>query len=641
MKVYIHQNPHQMPDGATIKDAADQLRLTAPDQAVAATVNGDLRDLTAELKDGDHLVLLGFDDPQGREVFWHTSAHILAQAVLRLWPNAKPTIGPAIENGFYYDFADLAISEADFERIEKEAALIISENLKPRRIEFAEKSDAKTAFQGNPYKIELIESFEEKPISAYRMGEFTDLCRGPHLGSLNKIKAFKILKTSGAYWRGDSKREMLTRIYGISYPDKQRLKDYLQMLEEAKKRDHKIIGPALDLFSLKEEGPGMPFFHPRGLIVWNRLLEFLRAMLLDAGYCEIKTPVMMSKELWERSGHWHYYRDNMYVTQIEEREFAVKPMSCPGCMLYYRTHSHSYRELPLRIAEIGHVHRFEASGALNGLFRVRSFHQDDAHIFMLPEQIRQEIAQILDLTDKIYMTFGLPYKLELSTRPEKSMGTDADWELSTSSLKSALDDRGHAYRINEGEGAFYGPKIDIHIRDALGRFWQCGTIQVDASLPEKFDLEYIDRDGIRKRPIMLHRALLGSLERFFGILIEHFAGKFPLWISPYQVRILSVADRHNDYAHALAKRLRSSGFVADVDDSNESVGKKVRTAQMLKTNYTFTVGDKEAEHKTAALRTRDNVVHGEIDISGFLDKVVTERDSRSLMSPYSTGAENR
>jgi len=446
------------------------------------------------------------------------------------------------------------------------------------------------------------------------------------------------LKNSGAYWRGDSKREMLTRIYGISFPDKKRLKDYLQMLEEAKKRDHKIVGPELDLFSFKEEGPGMPFFHPHGLIIWNRLLEFLRGMLQEAGYIEIKTPIMLSKELWERSGHWFYYRDNMYVTQIEEREFAIKPMNCPGCMLYYRTKAHSYRELPMRVAEIGHVHRFEASGALNGLFRVRGFHQDDAHIFMLPEQIRSEILQILESIDKLYMTFGLSYKLELSTRPEKSMGTDADWELATSSLKGALDDRGHSYKINEGDGAFYGPKIDIHIRDSLGRFWQCGTVQLDMSLPEKFNLEYIDRDGSHQRPIMLHRALFGSLERFFGILIEHFSGKFPLWISPYQIRIMSVADRHNEYAHNLAKRLRQAGFIVDVDDTNESVGKKVRTAQMLKTNYMFTVGDKEVENKTAALRTRDNVVHGEIDISDFLAKVVKERDTRSLMSPFSLDA---
>lgn len=641
MKIRANEKPLELPLGALAKDAADQLHLTMPEQAVAVSINGELCDLSFPLKNGDELEFLSFDDPRGKEVFWHTSAHVLAQAVLRLWPNAKPTIGPAIENGFYYDFANLTISDADFARIEKEVEIILNENHKPRRIEFISKNEAKETFKDNPYKIELIDSFEDGAITAYSQGEFTDLCRGPHLGSLNKIKAFKILKNSGAYWRGDSAREMLTRIYGISFPDKKRLKDYLLLLEEAKKRDHKIIGPALDLFSFKEEGPGMPFFHPRGLIIWNRLLAFLRSLLQNAGYVEIMTPIMLSKELWERSGHWYYYRDNMYVTQIEDREFAIKPMSCPGCMLYYRTASHSYREMPMRVAEIGHVHRFEASGALNGLFRVRAFHQDDAHIFMLPSQIRSEIQGILEMIDLIYQTFGLPYKMELSTRPIKSMGTDADWELSTSSLKGALDDKGLVYKINEGDGAFYGPKIDIHIRDSLGRYWQCGTVQLDMALPEKFDLEYIDSDGSRKRPIMLHRALFGSIERIYGILIEHFAGKFPLWLSPYQIRILSVADRHNDYANTVAERIRKAGFVVDVDDSNESVGKKVRNAQLLKYNYMFTIGDKEVENKTAALRTRDNVVHGEIDISDFLAKVEKERDTKSLMSPYSVDAGNK
>jgi threonyl-tRNA synthetase len=635
MKIRVNHKSHiELPDNSSAKDAAEKMHLTAPEQAIAVSVNGVLCDFSTPLKEGDEVEIWNFADPLGKEVFWHSSAHVLAQAVLRLFPNAKPTIGPAIENGFYYDFANLTVSDQDFERIEKEIEKILAENYKPQRSELT-KIEAKKAFKDNPYKCELIDSFEEGPITAYRQGEFFDLCRGPHLASLNKIKAFKVLKTSGAYWRGDSTREMLTRIYGISYPDKKSLKDYLQMIEEAKKRDHKIVGPALDLFSFKEEGPGMPFFHPRGLIIWNRLLEFLRKLLDEAGYIEIKTPIMLSKELWERSGHWFYYRENMYTTQIEDREFAIKPMNCPGCMLYYRTASHSYRELPLRVAEIGHVHRFEASGALNGLFRVRSFHQDDAHIFMLPDQIKSEIINILDLTDKIYMTFGLPYKLELSTRPEKSMGTDEDWTLSTSSLKGALDERGHSYKINEGDGAFYGPKIDIHIRDTLGRHWQCGTIQLDMSLPQKFDLTYIDSDGTHKRPIMLHRALFGSIERFFGILVEHFYGKFPLWLSPYQIRILSVADRHNDYAHVVAKRLRASNFVVDVDDSNESVGKKVRTAQLLKSNYILTVGDVEVENKTVSLRTRDNVVHGEIDISDFLAKVVKERDDRSLMSPFS------
>ena len=638
MRLTIQNKSHEFPGPLSAKEAAEKLHLTAPDQAVAVSINGVLKDLSTPLQEGDEVRFFGFDDPEGKEVFWHTSAHVLAQAVLRLWPNAQPTIGPPIENGFYYDFAGLTISDADFEAIEREVEKVLAENFKTERKEFAGKAQAKLAFAANPYKCELIEAFADEPISAYTQGEFTDLCRGPHMAALGKIKAFKILKTSGAYWRGDSTREMLTRIYAISFPDRKRLKDYLQLLEEAKKRDHKLLGAALDLYSFKEEAPGMPFIHPRGLTIWNRLVEFLRGALLEDGYVEIKTPSMMSKELWERSGHWFHYRENMYTSTVEEREFAVKPMNCPGCMLYYKTATHSYRELPLRIAEIGHVHRFEASGALNGLFRVRSFHQDDAHLFMRPDQIREEILQILRLADKIYMTFGLPYRLELSTRPDKAktIGSDQEWEVATDGLKGALDDWGHSYRINEGDGAFYGPKIDIHIRDALGRHWQCGTVQLDMALPEKFALEYVDSDGLHKRPVMLHRALFGSIERLFGILVEHFAGKFPLWLSPYQVRILTVADRHIPYAEELARQIRARNFVCDVDASSESVGKKVREAQLLKTNYMLTIGDKEVENRTAALRTRDNVVHGEIDILSFLAKVEKERDSKDLMSPYST-----
>lgn len=638
MKIKVQEKIIELPEGSTPKDAAEKLHLTAPDQAVSVSVNGKLRDFNYPLSDGDEITFLNFDDPTGKEVFWHTSAHVLAQAILRLWPAAQPTIGPPIDQGFYYDFGNLTISDADFEKIEKEVESILSENFKTQRIEFANKNEALEAFDKNPFKKELIDGFQEEPLSAYRQGEFFDLCRGPHLAALNKIKAFKVLKTSGAYWKGDSNREMLTRVYAISFPDKKRLKDYLQFVEEAKKRDHKVLGTQLDLFSFKEEAPGMPFIHPRGLIIWNRLIEFLRSILKSSGYIEIKTPMMMSRELWERSGHWFHYRDNMYTSHIEERDYAIKPMNCPGCMLFYRTATHSYRELPLRVAEIGHVHRFEASGALNGLFRVRSFHQDDAHLFMRPDQIRDEINGLLHQAQTIYTTFGLPYRLELSTRPEKSktIGSDEEWENATRGLKDALDDSGHSYRINEGDGAFYGPKIDIHIRDAIGRFWQCGTIQLDMALPQQFDLSFVDSDGSHKRPVMLHRALFGSIERFFGILVEHFAGKFPFWISPYQVRIANVADRHVPYARELAEKIEKHGIVCDVDDSNESVGKKVRNAQLLKVNYLLTVGDKEVENKTIALRTRDNVVHGEIDISDFLAKVIKERDERALMSPFST-----
>lgn len=636
MQVKINKKNHELPEGATPKEAAEQLHLTAPEQAVAVSINGVLRDFDTPLKEGDEVVFFGFDDPQGKEVFWHTSAHVLAQAILRLWPNAQPTIGPPIENGFYYDFGNLTISDLDFEKIEAEVEKILSENHKTKRQEFANKAQAKVAFSKNPYKVELIESFSEEPISAYKQGEFFDLCRGPHMAALNKIKAFKILKTSGAYWRGDAARDMLTRVYAISFPEKKRLKEYLHILEEAKKRDHKILGPMLDLFSFKEEAPGMPFIHPHGLRIWNQLIALLRE-LQQKDYIEIKTPAMMSKELWERSGHWFHYKENMYTSQIEEREFAIKPMNCPGCMLFYKTTTHSYRELPLRVAEIGHVHRFEASGALNGLFRVRSFHQDDAHLFMRLDQIREEILKLIQFADTLYMTFGLPYRLGLSTRPDKTktIGSDEEWEIATAGLKGALDDWGHSYHINEGDGAFYGPKIDIQIRDALGRFWQCGTIQLDFALPQKFELEYVESDGSHKRPVMLHRAILGSIERFFGILVEHFAGKFPFWISPYPVRILTVADRHIPFAKEVMERIQKEGIHCDLDYANESVGKKVRNAQLLKVNYMLTIGDKEVENKTVALRTRDNVVHGEVNLDDFLSKICKERDTRALMSPFS------
>lgn len=637
MQVKINKQVLDLPEGSTPKDAVEKLHLTSPEQAVAVRINGTFRDFDFPIKEGDEVVFYNFDDPQGKEVFWHTSAHVLAQAILRLWPNAQPTIGPPIENGFYYDFGNLTLSDQDFEKIEDEVEKVLSENHKTKRQEFANKAEAKRAFSNNPFKLELIESFAEEPISSYKQGEFVDLCRGPHMASLNKIKAFKVLKTSGAYWRGDSTRDMLTRIYAISFPERKQLKEYLQILEEAKKRDHKIIGPALDLFSFKEEAPGMPFIHPHGLIIWNQLIAFLRELQKE-DYIEIKTPTMMSKELWETSGHWFHYKENMYTSQIENREFAIKPMNCPGCMLFYKTLTHSYRELPLRVAEIGHVHRFEASGALNGLFRVRSFHQDDAHLFMRLDQIRDEILRLIQFADKLYMTFGLPYRLGLSTRPEKekTIGSDEEWEIATAGLRGALDDWGHSYHVNEGDGAFYGPKIDIQIRDALGRFWQCGTIQLDFALPQKFTLEYVENDGTHKRPVMLHRAILGSIERFFGVLVEHFAGKFPFWISPYQVCILTVADRHIPFAKEVMALIKKSGILCTMDDSNESVGKKVRNAQLLKTNYMLTIGDKEVENKTVALRTRDNVVHGEVDIGDFLSKILHERETRALMSPFST-----
>lgn len=630
------QSPLEISSGSTAKDLADKLNLKGPHQALGASINGITVDLSHPLQEGDEVILWNFEDPEGKEIFWHTSAHVLAQAILRIFPHAKPTIGPPIENGFYYDFADLTLSDTDFERIEKEIQTIIDQNYISKRETFSSKDEARQAFAHNPYKLELIDSFDNKNLlTGYRQGEFFDLCRGPHLYNLGKIKAFKVMKTAGAYWRGDANNEMLTRIYAISFPDRKQLKDYLQQLEEAKKRDHKILGPKLGLFSLKEEAPGMPFIHPKGLIIWNQLVAYLRECLNRNEYIEIKTPTMMTRELWEISGHWSNYRQNMFISQIENRDFAIKPMNCPGCMLFYKSNIHSYRELPLRVAEIGNVHRYEPSGSLSGLFRVRSFHQDDAHIFMKPSDIQREILNVLNLADEIYSSFGLSYHLELSTRPEKNtIGTDEEWEVATVGLKGALDQTGREYRINEGDGAFYGPKIDFHIRDAINRTWQCGTIQLDMALPDKFGLEYTAEDGTRKRPVMIHRAIFGSIERFLGILIEHFSGRFPLWLSPLQVRLINVADRHIPYAQEVLIKLKAAGLHADLDDASESVSKKVRNAQLAQANYILTIGDKETESQTANLRTRDNVVHGEVEVEAFIQKIDQERKSRSLASPY-------
>lgn len=630
------QSTVELPAGSSAKDLADKLHLNGPNQALGASINGVTKDLSTALKDGDKVIIWNFDDPQGREIFWHTSAHVLAQAILRLWPDAQPTIGPPIDNGFYYDFGNLTISDEDFDKIEKEMQAIVAENFVSKREVFPNREAALKAFANNKYKCELINSFApDDELSGYRQGEFFDLCRGPHLFSLGKIKALKVMKTAGAYWRGNSNNEMLTRIYAITYPDRKLLKDYLHQLEEAKKRDHKILGPRLDLFSLKEEAPGMPFIHPKGMIVWNKLTGFVREKLEKNGYVEIKTPSLMTRELWERSGHWSNYRQNMFTSQIEERDFAIKPMNCPGGMLFYLSQTHSYRELPLRVAEIGNVHRYEPSGSLSGLFRVRSFHQDDAHIFMKPSDIEGEIVSILRLADEIYTTFGLQYNLELSTKPEKNtIGSDENWEIATSGLKNALDKSGRQYKINPGDGAFYGPKIDFHIRDALNRTWQCGTVQMDYALPEQFELEYTDHEGTKQRPIMLHRAILGSVERFFGILIEHFAGRFPLWISPLQVRVLTVADRHAPYANEVVAAIKSAGFYCDIDDTGESVSKKVRNAQLAQINYILTIGDKEVENRTFNLRTRDNVIHGEMTLEPFLKAITKEKEDKALSSPF-------
>jgi len=617
-------------------DLALMLHLKEPHQAVAASINEKLQDLQTLLVDGDVIRFYSFSDPEGKEVFWHTSAHVLAQAVLRLWPDAKLTIGPPIDAGFYYDFANLQISDADFDTIEKEMQAIIKENHESKRSVFSSKNEALERFTQNPYKQELIKIIPEgEDLTGYTQGEFFDLCRGPHLAKLGKIKAVKILKTSGAYWKGDSKNEMLTRIYAISFPDRQMLKEYLVALEEAKKRDHKVLGPKLDLFSLHEEAPGMPFLHPKGMVIWNRLHEFCKERFRKGGYVEIKTPSLMLKELWERSGHWQNYKEHMYTSQVEERDFAIKPMNCPGAMLYYKTKKHSYRELPMRVAEVGHVHRFEPSGSLSGLFRVRSFHQDDAHVFMKLSDIRNEIFKILQEVEEIYSTFGLTYELALSTRSESNtIGTDEVWEKTTSALKNALDAYGKPYKIQEGDGAFYGPKIDLNIHDALKRSWQCGTLQLDMSLPERFDLSYTSSESGDERPILLHRAIMGSLERFMGSLIEFYAGKFPLWLSPSQVAIITVADRHGDYAKKVCDRLREYALEVHLDDSQESVSKKVRNAQLSQYNYILTVGDNEVEHQTVTVRTRDNVIHGEQNVEQFLAILLQEIDEKSVISLF-------
>lgn len=623
----------KLPKGSHGYDLVETLGLKESHEAIALKINGTLTDFGTELNNQDVIEIFSFDSPIGKEVFWHTSAHVLAQAILRLYPEAKPTIGPPIENGFYYDFANLTISENNFPAIEAEVKKILKERFRTKKITFANKKEAKSRFEDNPYKLELIDSFEEGSLlTGYEQGEFFDLCRGPHLMNVGKIKAFKILKTSGAYWRADAANAMLTRIYAITFPRKEELDHYLYLLEEAKKRDHRLLGTKLDLFSFKEEGPGMPFIHPSGMIIWNKLLAFWRDLHTSENYVEIKTPVILSKELWEKSGHWSYYRSNMYTSVIDDKENAIKPMNCPGGMLYYKSHRHSYREFPLRVGEIGHVHRHEMSGSLSGLLRVRSFHQDDAHIFMTPQQIKEEIVNVLRLADTIYKTFGLNYYFELSTRPEKSktIGSDAEWEIATEGLKAALDEWGAPYRVNEGDGAFYGPKIDLHVKDALGRSWQCGTIQLDMALPERFELEYTDADGKVKRPVMIHRALFGSIERFFAILIEHFTGRFPLWISPRQIAIIPVADRHVHFANELSNAIKARGLLCMVDTSNESVAKKIREAQVLQYNYMLTIGDREVETKKVSIRTRENYQIDEITLEHFLNEVSKEIESKSL-----------
>ena len=549
----------------------------------------------------------------------HSASHVLAQAVLELYPKTKLAIGPAIENGFYYDFdTKKPFSPEDLQKIEKKCLEIIKSNLKIKK-SLKTKAEAKKILEDQPYKLELLEELKGKP-SFYEQGDFIDLCAGPHVSSTGEIKAFKLLSIAGAYWRGDSKRKMLQRIYGTAFYDKKELRSYLFMLEEAKRRDHKKLGEELDLFSFHEEGPGFPFFHPKGMIIYNELVNFWKQIHKKWKYQEIKTPIILNKALWLKSGHWDHYKENMYFTKIDKKDYAVKPMNCPGGILVYKSRLHSYKEFPLRLGELGLVHRHELSGVLNGLFRVRSFIQDDAHIYCTEKQLQDEIIGVIELSKEIYKAFNLDYELELSTRPEKAIGTKQMWDNAESSLEKALKKLKLPFKLNPGDGAFYGPKIDFHIKDSLGRKWQCGTIQVDFSMPEKFELEYDGKDGRKHRPVMIHRAILGSLERFLGILIEHYAGKFPLWLSPTQVKIITVTDRSNKFAEELKEKLEENNIRVELDSRHESISKKVRDAQKEKINYMITIGDKEIQSKKLAIRTRE----GKVSFNNSIDKFIKD-----------------
>ena len=585
-------------------------------------------------KDGS---LAEVDGAEALHALRHTASHVMAQAIKHLYGGAdgrgvQLAIGPAIDTGFYYDIdTEKKITEEDLADIEREMKNIVKQNLKLERSTLS-RADAlkKFADEGETYKVELIEALpEDAEISLFTQGDFTDLCAGPHVQSTGKVKAFKLMSIAGAYWRGDEHNKMLQRIYGTAFESKDELKDYLHMLEEAARRDHRKLGKELDLFSLHDEGPGFPFFHPNGMIIRNELIDYWREVHRRYGYHEIKTPIILNRKLWETSGHWDHYKENMYFTKIDEEDYAVKPMNCPGGMLVYNTHVHSYRDLPLRLGELGLVHRHEKSGVLHGLFRVRNFTQDDAHIFMTPAQVEPEIQKTIDLFDEVYKTFGLTYKAELSTRPENSMGDDATWELATDALRKALEHRGLEYVVNEGDGAFYGPKIDFHLKDSIGRTWQCGTIQLDMLLPEKFDLNYIGEDGEKHRPIMVHRVVYGSIERFIGILIENYAGAFPVWLAPVQIKLLPITDSHLAYAKELAEKFFALKLRAEVDDRNEKVNKKIRDSQVRKIPYTIVLGDKEVETGVLPIRkysAKDSVAMGVDEFIAYVQKKISTRD---------------
>ena len=618
--------------GTTLGEAVKQLSNSLAKKVLAANVNGELTDLREELVDGSEVAFLTFEEDGGKHTLRHTASHILAQAVKRLWPEAKLAIGPAIDKGFYYDIdMEHTLTPEDLGKIEKEMSRIVKENL-PITKSVMSRQEAIEFFKSKneDYKVELIEDLpEDAVISCYAQGDFVDLCAGPHVASTGKVKAFKLQSIAGAYWRGDEKNKMLQRIYGTAFEKKEELDAYLHMLEEAAKRDHRKLGKELGLFVIKEEGPGFPFFLPKGMALRNELENFWREVHHDFEYDEIRTPIILNKHLWETSGHWDHYRENMYTTIIDDEEYAIKPMNCPGGILVYQNEMHSYRDLPLRYAELGLVHRHELSGALHGLFRVRAFTQDDAHVFMLPEQMQSELMKVIELFDRIYSQFGLKYHVELSTKPDNAMGDDAIWEAATEALRNAIEAKGIDYVINPGDGAFYGPKLDYHIEDSLGRTWQCGTIQLDMNLPERFNVEYIGEDGQKHRTIMIHRACFGSMERFIGILTEHYAGAFPTWMAPVQVKILPISEKHVEYAKELAKQMHRDYVRVEVDDRSEKIGYKIRQAQMAKVPYMLVVGDKEVEEGTVNVRKHGGDELGSVPFEEFFNSIKIEIKERN------------
>ena len=621
--------------GILALDVAKDISEGLARSVVGAKINGKVCDLMTPLTDDCDIEFLKFADKDGKMVFWHTSTHIMAQAVKRLYPNAKLGTGPALDNGFYYDIdLEEKFTVEDLEKIEKEMKNIVSESLDIVRKEVTRNEAIEIMKSRNEdYKIEIINGLpEDATISLYQQGEFIDLCAGPHLPNTKYVKAFKLTSIAGAYWRADANNKQLQRLYGISFEKKKELDEYLKLLEEAKLRDHRKLGKELDLFSMHEEGPGFPFFHPKGMVLRNTLEKFWREEHEKAGYDEIKTPIILNEALWHQSGHWDHYKENMYFTKIDGEDYAIKPMNCPGSILTYKTHLFSYRDLPLRWAEMGQVHRHELSGALHGLMRVRTFTQDDAHLYVLPSQVKDELIGVIELADYIYSIFNFKYHVELSTRPENSMGTQEQWDIATNGLIAALEEKNIKYIVNEGDGAFYGPKIDFHLQDAIGRTWQCGTIQLDFQMPERFDIHYIDSNNEKQRPVMLHRTVFGSIERFIGILIEHFAGKFPLWLSPVQVKILPISDKFVDYAYEVQKELKKLGIRVNVDARAEKIGFKIREAQLEKVPYMLVIGEKEVENNTLSVRSRDLGDLGSMKKEEVIEKFVKEIEEKKIIT---------